>query len=308
VAMSSHESEGAARQLKSEGYEAFTSYHAFQLAAQRAGTRRFPYADVVQTSPEVWQQADERASGLLYMPIVDTGWSSEPWHKSNALVISDRTPELFGKLCQAAKAYADQTGKKIIAVGPCNEWGEGSYIEPYAEYGFQDLDQLRAAFSSPGDWPPNLIPSDVGRGPYDLPLVEPKTAWEFNTDGDREGWSPNGEMTVEVKDGLLAGESTGRDPILQGPAVQIEAASLCTLSIRMRSRSDDRAQLFWGTTVSGQSETNSLHFDVPGDGEFHDYELDLRKSPGWRGLIVSLRFDPASKPGVQFAVDSIRFR
>ncbi len=308
VAMSSHESEGATKQLKAEGYEAFTSYHGFQLAAQRAGSRRFPFADVVETSPEVWREADKRSSGLLYMPIADTGWSSEPWHGSKSLVIHDRTPELFGKLCREAREYADQTGKKIIAVGPCNEWGEGSYIEPYAEYGFQDLDQLRAAFCPPGDYPPNLIPSDVGRGPYDLPPVEPKTAWEFNTDGDFEGWTPNGYLKAEVKDGLLTAETTGPDPILQGPGVQIEAATMHTLSIRMRSSAADRAQLFWATTVSTQSESNSFRFDVIGDNELHDYELDLRGSPQWRGLITSLRFDPANRPGVKVAIDHIRFR
>ena len=308
AAMSAHESEGACRQLKEEGYEAFTSYHGFQLAAGRAGSKRFPFADVVQTSPEVWRQADGRASGLLYMPIADTGWSSEPWHRSKALVIHGRTPELFGKLCRKAAEYADQTGKRIIAVGPCNEWGEGSYIEPYAEYGFQDLDQLRAAFCPPGRYPPNLIPSDVGRGPYDLPPIEPKTSWEFDTSGDLEGWTPNGQLKVEVTNGVLAGETTGHDPILQAPAVQVEADGTRLLSIRMRSSAGDRAQVFWGTTVSGQSEMNSVRFDVIGDGQFHDYELDLGQSRRWRGLIVSVRLDPGSKPGVEFAVDHIRFR
>ncbi len=308
VAMSSHESEGKCQELKAEGYEAFTSYHGFQLAAGRAGSRRFPFADVVETSPEVWRQADERSSGLVYVPIVDTGWSSEPWHRSKALVISDRTPELFGQLCRKAAEYADRTGKKIIALGPCNEWGEGSYIEPYAQYAFQDLDQLRQAFCPPGDWPPNLIPSDVGRGPYDLPRIEPKTVWEFNTDGDLEGWVPNGQLNVEVKGGILAGESTGHDPILQGSGIEVEADSTRLLSIRMRASADDRAQVFWGTTVSGQSEANSARFDVVGDGQFHEYEIDLGESRKWRGLVVSLRFDPAGKPGVQFAVDWIRFR
>jgi hypothetical protein len=308
VAMSSHESEPACRQLKAEGYEAFTSYHGFQIAAQRAATRRFPFVDVVETSPEVWREEDARASGLLYLPIADTGWSSEPWHGSKSLVISDRTPQEFGKLCRAAREYADKTGKKIIAVGPCNEWGEGSYIEPYAEYGFEDLDQLRAAFCPPGDYPPNLIPSDVGRGPYDLPMPEPKTAWGFNTDGDFEGWAPNGYFRAEVKGGLLVAESTGSDPILQGPGVRLEAAATPALTIRMRSDADDRAQLFWATTVSSQSEANSLRFDVIGDGQLHDYKIDLTKSPQWRGLITSLRFDPVNRPGVKVGIDEIRFQ
>jgi len=137
----------------------------------------------------VWREADARAAGLQYFPLVETGWDSRPWHKNKARVIHGRTPALFGQLCAEARKYADRTGKRIITVGPCNEWGEGSYIEPYAQYGFGDLDALRAAFCPAGDYPPNVIPADVGLGPYDLPPVALKTAWEFNTDGDSEGWS-----------------------------------------------------------------------------------------------------------------------
>lgn len=308
VAMSSHESEAACRQLAAEGYEAMTSYHGFQLAAARAGTNRFPFADVVATGPEVWREADQRAESaeLLYMPIVDTGWASQPWHGKQARVLTDRTPELFGELCRKARDYADRTDKKIIAIGPWNEWGEGSYIEPYAEYGFADLDALREAFCPTNDWPRNIVPADVGRGPYDLPPPERKTQWHFDGDGDFEGWSPNGYIKAEVRSGLLHGEATGHDPILSSPGVQMLADQYSRVTIRMRADSDDMAQLFWATADSSISEANSVRFRVVGDGEFHDYQIDLSATPQWRGLITSLRFDPAATAGTKFAIDSIR--
>jgi len=34
--------------------------------------------------------------------------------------------------------------------------------------------------------------------------------------------------------------------------------------------------------------------------------LDLSTKRTWRGVIVSLRLDPANRPGVQFAIDHIR--
>ena len=127
--------------------------------------------------------------------------------------------------------------RRSILLGPLNEWGEGSYIEPYAEYGFQDLDQVREAFCEPGDWPPNLIPSDVGLGPYDLPSVVATTAWEFATSGGLEGWMSNGDVAeLEAKDGLLLGRSTGRDPVLQVPGIQVEASRLHRLTFRLRSQ------------------------------------------------------------------------
>ena len=165
VAMHSHNSPGQCRQLEAEGFEGTTEYHGFQLAQQEARSQRFPFADVVRTSPRVWQQEEERSGKLTYMPIVDSGWASQPWHHNQALVIHDRTPELFGQLCREARAFADVTGNKIIAVGPWNEWGEGSYIEPYAQYGFGDLDRMRDAFCEPGDYPPNLDSVGCGPGP-----------------------------------------------------------------------------------------------------------------------------------------------
>ncbi len=41
------------------------------------------------------------------------------------------------KASREAKDFVDARGRRIIALGPCNEWGEGSYIEPCAEYGFE---------------------------------------------------------------------------------------------------------------------------------------------------------------------------
>lgn len=306
VAMSSHESLQRSQELKAEGYEAMTTYHGFGLARQRANSDLFPYSGILDTCREVWQQEDQRSAGLLYMPIVDTGWDSRPWHGEKSMVAYGRTPELFGKLCREARKYADETKKKIIAIGPWNEWGEGSYIEPYAEYGFQDLDQLRAAFCEPGDYPPNLIPSDVGRGPYDLKPEPLKTAWEFNADGDREGWTSGQIADFEVRSGVLRGKSTGNDPILQSSRLQVEAAQFRRLSFRMRITASDQAQVYWGTTTSKINARDCVTFDVIGDGNFHDYEIDFSKQRRWRGMINTLRIDPGSKPNVQFEIDHIR--
>lgn len=306
VAMSSHNSQGNCQELKAEGYEAFTSYHGFQLAEQELGTKYFSFEEVVQTSPQVWKDCDERASGLEYFPIVDTGWSSEPWHRSSARVIYGRTPERFGRLCQAARDYAEQKGKKIVCIGPWNEWGEGSYIEPYAEYGFRDLDALRKAFCPPGNYPPNVIPADVGLGPYDLEFAGDRTVWEFETDGSLDGWMPNGATKVEVAGGILKGHTTGVDPILSGSSVRIDAKQVHNLSIRMRSSRDTQAQLFWGTTTLQPSEATSVRFPVPGDNQWHEYNFDLHDYPAWRGVVVSLRFDPAGHADTEFAIDYLK--
>jgi len=176
VAMGYFKSAALSAQLKSEGYEASTTYHSFPYAQKKiASPQRFPFSEVVRQSPEIWSAEDEQSGGLDYWPVIETGWADEPWAgKEKATVIHDRTPEEFGKLCRLAREYADKHNKKIIALSPWNEWGEGSYIEPYAQHGFGHLDQLRDAFCEPGNYPKNLTPADVGRGPYDLPMPPEK--------------------------------------------------------------------------------------------------------------------------------------
>lgn len=306
VAMSSHSNAGNCRELKAEGFEAFTSYHGFQLAEHELGTTYFSFEDVVRTSPQVWKDCDERSSGLEYFPIIDTGWSSEPWHRRSARVIHGRTPERFGRLCQAACGYAEEKGKTIICLGPWNEWGEGSYIEPYAEYGFGDLDALREAFCPLGEYPPNIIPSDVGLGRYDLEFVGHKTSWEFDSEGNLDGWTPNGALHVEVTDGVLKGRTTGPDPILNGPSVRIDTKQIHNLAIRMRSTRATQAQLYWGTTMLRPSEMTTVRFQVPGDNRWHEYRFDLREYQAWRGVVASLRFDPAMHMDTNFAVAYLR--
>jgi len=62
----------------------------------------------------------------------------------------------------------------MVILGPVNEWGEGSYIEPCTEFGFEMMEAVRSAFATEpsNNWPVNIAPSDVGLGPYDFPPQE----------------------------------------------------------------------------------------------------------------------------------------
>ena len=311
VAMSSHRSAQQCQELKAEGYEAFTSYHGFGPAQRKAGTRFFPFKLVVDTAAELWADCDQRTD-MLYMPIVDTGWSSEPWHGERALVIHSRTPKLFGEMCRQARHYADKTGKKIISIGPWNEWGEGSYIEPYAEHGFAMLDELRAAFCEPGSYPRNIAPVDVGLGPYDEPMRASRfeTAWGFDTDGDLQGWRASmGLNRVRAEAGRLKAVASTRDPAFGSPPLRVHARQWPKLRIRMKATGtskDDQCQLFWSTPTSNASGPASIRLELVPD-VLHDYVFDLTTNPRWRGLIIRLRFDPSSTQGASVEIDEVRF-
>ena len=56
-------------------------------------------------------------------------------------------------------------------LGPLNEGGEGSYIEPNNEFGFGMYEVIREELCKEpeGGFPVNYAPYEVGLGPYDLP-------------------------------------------------------------------------------------------------------------------------------------------
>lgn len=102
---------------------------------------------------------------------VSQGWSG--WRDEGS--IWKLPPEDFERLMREAKAFAktlpsEQLGSRIILLDNWNEWGEGHYIAPYREFGFGYLDAVRRVFA--GDAAPHLdlLPEDLGLGPYDLPI------------------------------------------------------------------------------------------------------------------------------------------
>ena len=61
-------------------------------------------------------------------------------------------------------------------------------------------------------------------------------------------------------------------------------------------------------TFSAITEEASLSIAVKGDGEFHEYEVDLSQSQRWRGIVNMLRIDPVGEPDVTFALDYVRLQ
>jgi hypothetical protein len=176
VALGPDFSESHIRALKEEGYAGVTTYHEWGAGIDGQVTRKlFSYEDVVRQSPAAWAKKNRAADGLVYYPLVDTGWDSRPWHGYRAMVIQDRTPGRFEELLQRARTFCEANGKGILIFGPVNEWGEGSYIEPCTEFGFAMLEAVRRTFATEPStgWPVNVSPADAGLGPYEFRTPEP---------------------------------------------------------------------------------------------------------------------------------------
>lgn len=314
VAVNDCQSTADARTLLDEGYFGATNYHEWGRATELSTTpNRAQFQDVTTTAPEKWAERNTMCGDLVYFPLVDTGWDSRPWHGAKSLVISGRTVPLFEELLRAGKEFSRAQERPFVVLGPVNEWGEGSYIEPCTEFGFGMYEAVRRVFAAgaPEAWPVNIGPADAGLGPYDLPAAPPTTAWDFG-DGC-QGWSAMMGVTPPAsKNGCLYFETTSSDPALQTPTRGLLARDAPALRIRMRIdgpvREGERAQLFWSCGGAAMSEATSVDFVIAADGGWRNYEIDLSRHPRWRGRISALRFDPCATRDAKIHVDTFAFQ
>jgi len=81
-------------------------------------------------------------------------------------------PQEFEQLLRLAKEFTAtlperELGSRMLLLDNWNEWGEGHYIAPHREHGFGYLDAVRKVFSTAPVEHEDLIPEDIGMGPYD---------------------------------------------------------------------------------------------------------------------------------------------
>lgn len=292
--------------LEAEGYDAVTGYN--YPSAGDKGQIVAPYSDMVTGYRDIWNQIQDGTS-LPYIPVNEPGWDARPWHGPNTRVRTGKTPELFAQMLRNSKEFVEKrkvTGPKMVLIEAWNEFGEGDYVEPHQEWGFGHVDAIREVFTNAPREHIDLVPQDVGLGPYELEKPKPATAWEFD-DPRHQGWDAIQNLTNgRIENGCLAGDSSGPDPAFYGEPTDIDSAKFHRAEIRMKLDKGEGAQLFWAGKSPGYTEPQSWRFDVIPDGEFHIYRLDLGSSPAWKGRIRSFRFDPTDAAGAHIEVDYVR--
>jgi len=306
---------GGAHNLAAEGYDAITAYNWPNLGVVSTA-RRAPYSTLIDGYLRQWERLRDLSPLPLLLP-VNGGWDSRPWHGDSALVRFDRTPELFRRHLEDARRLLETGPGRTnllpgVLIEAWNEWGEGSYIEPHLEYGFEYLDAIREVFARAPAAHQDLTPADVGLGPYDVPEQRPpEPVWTF--DGGLEGWDSSMHFgPLGATNGAWAGVTSGSDPALFGPPMQARAASFQRVLLRMRLTPleagplRDSAQLFWATRRWPESEASSVRFPVALDGQWHDCELTVSANRRWTGVVTRLRLDPCSRPAIRVEVDALR--
>ncbi len=312
VAMGYNVSRERSDLLAKEGYYGFSTYHEWGDAVKQSPVpHRAQFSDVADTSAAAWDAYEAIAGPLTYYPVADTGWDSRPWHGPRSLAILGRTPALFEHVLRDLKTWAETHRRGLVILAPVNEWGEGSYIEPNTEFGFDMYEAVRRVFavSDSASWPVNMGPIDVARGPYEFPPRIARSSWDFS-DGVQEWSALMGVSELVAQDGVLRFTTSSNDPAILNGALDLQASQYARLIIVMQTtgKPGERmtGQLFWSETGAAITESTSIRFPLFRDGAKHTYTLNLSAHPRWRGEITSLRFDPCDKAGVAVAIDEIR--
>ncbi|NOY81073.1 MAG: hypothetical protein GXP31_08720 [Kiritimatiellaeota bacterium] len=148
----------AARLVADLGFDSVTSY----VWIHHVPLNDSPFTAYEQVRDAYFQYWDDARVrfGVPYFPNVTVGWDSSPrtvqsdrWAPVGypfTNMIGGSTPAAFETALRLARDRLEDSGdKRILTVNAWNEWTEGSYLEPDAEYGMARLEALRAVFGAP---------------------------------------------------------------------------------------------------------------------------------------------------------------
>ena len=243
------------------------------------------------------------------------------------------TPGEFQSLAQWTKdtyipsLSAGNLGKKLVMLDNWNEFGEGHFLMPAGLAGFGYVDAIRNVFAAGGGTHTDAVPTQSQKDRigvlYPADRVVPNrtvtppaissnsvVSWEFNTDGDSEGWSVLKQVvSAGVAGGSFTGTSDNTDPgIISGDHLGIRAEDVPYLKIRMKNEANDiDGRVFFTTELDGDwNETKAMGFYVkPQDDGYTDYYVEMWRNKSWTGNIRQIRIDPISATGT-FSIDYIR--
>ncbi|HNX34933.1 MAG TPA: glycoside hydrolase family 99-like domain-containing protein [Kiritimatiellia bacterium] len=209
----------------------------------------FAYCWGIPNSPEPQQAVQTQLAyirktqelGILPQVVtVSQAWSG--WRDEGS--IWKIPPADFEGLLREAKAFIatlppEQLGRRMLLLDNWNEWGEGHYLAPYREYGFGYLDAVRNVFAPDAGPHEDLLPQDIGLGPYDTAyrraaaaqaVLDARRTRTVTKPGADEpgliGWwafdeSAEESVTLDYSGHGLGGvlEKAGREAGVDGPAL-----------------------------------------------------------------------------------------
>ncbi len=155
----------------------------------------------------------------------------------------------------------------------------------------------------------NFTKTNVRNSQYYSSVAGRASAWEFEQYMDLEGWDGFNQWDDNtVSDGVLYGLSTGGDPYAHSSPTWINIHEYPFVKIRMKQSAGTAAQVFFITeTDPAWTEDKSVVFSITPDYEFHEYVIDMRQCPKYKGVVTQFRLDPTMATSSMMAIDYVRF-
>lgn len=99
----------------------------------------FQYKDAIE------YMVSERAKEEDIIPVIAPNWDHSPRSGSNAMILNNCSPELFGNLVSRTVSIISSKcpAHQQILIKSWNEWGEGNHLEPDLKYGKGYLEAIR---------------------------------------------------------------------------------------------------------------------------------------------------------------------
>jgi len=182
--------------------------------------------------------------------------------------------------------------------------GSGDWFEPLSWYywGRPDTTEEIAVFGSAATAATTVnIPSET-------------QVWNFNTDGDKEGWvaSNTNYLDMVITNGVLQGTALATNGVFVSRSDRFfYGSTVPEVRIRMKADANCPVYFYWGTTLAVPSQpARRLTGSYTGNGEFQELIFSMAGNANWDGQAITLiRFDPQVQTNVAgskgFAIDSI---
>jgi len=277
----------------------------------------FAYCWHVQNNPtpaqaiEAQMHSIRRTQELGILPQVVTvsqGWSG--WRDEGS--IWTLPPRDYQTLLRKAKDFVaalprDQLSSRMLLLDNWNEWGEGHYIAPYRQYGFGYLDAVRKVFTTAPEPHVDLIPEDIGLGPYDTAyrahmaredelrrLVSKKAHKAGAPAKGLIGWwafdeEPSSTTAVDYSGNRLGGtlRDAQRAPGIDGAALDCKGGCVVVEAHRMLSPTDALTIACWVRTDAAGQHDKWFVNRIFGGGTATGYRMGLIGGKPCLGLPVT---------------------
>lgn len=136
------------------------------------------------------------------------------------------------------------------------------------------------------------------------------TGWEFNVDGNRQGWTAaNIAFDQGPSGGLWSFVTSQADPNLTSPNFEAPASSYSGVSVKIANQNTNtEGKIYFKTAAENYySEDKSVSFTCTSGGGWVKHVVDMTTNAKWTGTITGIRIDPVSSgTGAACGIDYVR--